>query len=723
MPSIRPRGFPAIALAFVLALLVPASAGAAAKHKLHVSAPNSARCEFIGAPGGRCLLPFPSDYYTVADKKTATGRRVSVNRLSMPANTKGVHIDPAQWNRNDGFSPGQAIVVKIPGLDTPAAFKRSGIVPVTDMGQYSRPGAPVVLIDAVTHKRALIWAELDATAGTKANTALIIREGKNLVEGHRYVVALRGLKTAAGATIKPPTIFRAYRDKLATDSKAVEARRPKMERIFSDLAKAKIGRKDLYLAWDFTVASQRNLSERMLSMRNTAFAQLGDTNLADRKIAGRAPAYTVDPTDATYSDEGKSWTYVPCGADGCQPGESDKVARRVTGTFSVPCYLNQTGCPAGAGLHFATGSNIPTVLPGNVYTARYVCKIPRASLDGPARTGNRAAVYGHGLLGDPNTEINQDQIDSMVFDHGFVYCATRWIGLADEDISNAAKILQDLSTFNTIPDRTQEGFLAQMFLERLMVHPQGFRANPAFADNGGQSDFDTGDRAYYDGNSQGGIFGGALLALSPDVDHGVLGVTGMNFSTLLQRSVDFNSYAQILYKAYPDTLNRQVILSMLQMLWDRGEADGYAEHMTTSPYANTPPHQVLMQVAVGDHQVSDYAARAEARTNGASLYEPAILPGRSLDKVPFFGIPAIKAYPFAGSALVFFDSGPVRTGGLGTPPTPITNVPNALGADPHELPRRSPQGQAQKSAFLEPGGKVIQACGTGPCFSGGYTGS
>ena len=33
----------------------------------------------------------------------------------MPANTKGVHIDPAQWNRNDGFSPGITIVVRVPG--------------------------------------------------------------------------------------------------------------------------------------------------------------------------------------------------------------------------------------------------------------------------------------------------------------------------------------------------------------------------------------------------------------------------------------------------------------------------------------------------------------------------------------------------------------------------------------------------------------------------------
>ena len=33
---------------------------------------------------------------------------------------------------------------------------------------------------------------------------------------------------------------------------------------------------DLFLAWDFTVASERNLSERMLSIRDQSLAALGD---------------------------------------------------------------------------------------------------------------------------------------------------------------------------------------------------------------------------------------------------------------------------------------------------------------------------------------------------------------------------------------------------------------------------------------------------------------
>ena len=82
----------------------------------------------------------------------------------------------------------------------------------------------------------------------------------------------------------------------------------------------------------------------------------------------------------------------------------------------------------------------------------------------------------------------------------------------------------------------------------------------------------------------------------------------MNYSTLLQRSSDFATYQLILNPAYPDELDRIIGFPLLQMLWDRAEADGYAEHMTDDPYPGTPAHQVLMHVAFGDHQVANVTA-------------------------------------------------------------------------------------------------------------------
>ena len=72
--------------------------------------------------------------------------------------------------------------------------------------------------------------------------------------------------------------------------------------------------------------------------------------------------------------------------------------------------------------------------------------------------------------------------------------------------------------------------------------------------------------------------------------------------------------------------------SMIQLLWDRGEANGYAWHMTRDPLPNTPRHTVLLHEAFGDHQVANLATEVEARLLRARLRTPALDPGRSLDR-------------------------------------------------------------------------------------------
>ena len=68
-----------------------------------------------------------------------------------------------------------------------------------------------------------------------------------------------------------------------------------MEDLFAAPRRAGIPRDDLYLAWDFTVGSAERIAGRMLAMRDTAFAELGDTNLGDLTIS-------VSPTSARRAD-------------------------------------------------------------------------------------------------------------------------------------------------------------------------------------------------------------------------------------------------------------------------------------------------------------------------------------------------------------------------------------------------------------------------------------
>src|SRR3982751_3606346 len=106
------------------------------------------------------LLPWPDDAYTKADPTTDTGRRLNLQLADMPADAAGVPVDPAEFNRNDGFSPGTLIVTKVPGIDNEKAFDKAGLVPITDVARSFDRDQPAVVLDAKTGERQLIWSEL-----------------------------------------------------------------------------------------------------------------------------------------------------------------------------------------------------------------------------------------------------------------------------------------------------------------------------------------------------------------------------------------------------------------------------------------------------------------------------------------------------------------------------------------------------------------------------------
>ena len=107
-------------------------------------------------------------------------------------------IDPTEWNRNDGFSPGSMIVTYVAGLDLAA----SGAAPITDIGASLRPG-PADRAARHRHRAALAVLRRARRAGRPARPARARSSGRrsNLIEGHRYVVALRNLRDASGAPI------------------------------------------------------------------------------------------------------------------------------------------------------------------------------------------------------------------------------------------------------------------------------------------------------------------------------------------------------------------------------------------------------------------------------------------------------------------------------------------------------------------------------------------
>jgi hypothetical protein len=687
----------------------PGGGGPTEPPPISIETPNADRCEILDSDN--CMFPWPSTVFTVADESTDTGRRINLAMESMPENKAGVVVDPTEWNRNDGFSPSQSIVTQVPGLDLEA----TGVPALSDLEQSLGIDAPVLVIRARTGEPHLIFGELDVQAEDLADQTFIIRPMAQFERGERYIVALRNLKDGEGNVIEAPEVFRAYRDDTLTDNDAIEERRPAMEDIFATLEEAGVAREDLYLAWDFNVASVRNITERVLHIRDEAFAEL----------ANAAPAFTV--TEVV--------DFAPCDESGCQEGQSDEISREISGTFEVPKYLDSDdGGPGSAFFYDTPDDGLPDRMGGdNLLDAVLLCRVPRSVAENfeqePVAVA-RPYFFGHGLLGDVS-EIREPQNNAMMNEHQMMLCATNWIGFSSKDTAAAAQALGEWSQMAVLIDQQVQSYLNAMYLARLLKHPEGLASDPAFH-AGGQPVFDT-STVYFDSDSLGAVMGGGLMGVIQDVTRGVLGVPGMSYSMLLRRSKNWATYGIFMTGAagaggYPDPKDQAFLLSMIQMLWDRSESSGYAYHISENLLPNTPSHEVLLHVAYGDHSVSMWAADMLARTLGAGLRVPTLEEGRHPDENPFVGLEPIPAGDYTGNAMVVWDNGPIGGGAEngGTAPPPITNIPPTepdYGTNSHWVPRREPAARQQKSDFLMPDGegRFVDPCDPSlPCTADGY---
>lgn len=620
------------------------------------------RCDVLVA--SRCLLPFPNDHFTRADATAPTGRRVAFDRAALPANASGIHIDPADLNRSDGFGPGSTLVAEVTEVDLTA----SRAPMLRDATRSLDDDSPIVVWDATGRTRVEVWAELDANADPGEQPLLLIHPVRNFLDGHRVVVGLRDLRHGDGSPVAASAAFAAYRDGQRTTDAVFEQRREAMERVLSDLGEAGVRRGSLQLAWDFTVASTANITGRLVAIRDQVFGDLG---------AGGVPSFDV----LKVTDD-----------------PDPRVARQIDGTFEVPLFLTASGEPGGRLVLDDRG--IPQRQPGR-YTAEFRCSIPPAALDTPARM----ALYGHGLFGDLG-EVGSAMVRDLSARSNIVYCATNWYGMTEADVPSAAGILGDLSGFGALPDRLHQGILAFLLLGRLMTSESGFSSQDAFRSDGA-SVLDRG-ALYYDGNSQGAILGGTLAAVSTEIRRVVLGEAGMNYSLLLDRSVDFDEYLAVYRPAYPSRFDRFMGIQLIQMLWDRAETNGYANHLTGDPLPGTPAKPVLLLGAIGDHQVSEYSLRAEARTLGAAARLPLAGRDRVAEDDPAAGMPALDDSRRNGSAYFLWDTG--------SPASPSVNTPAREGHDPHDDTPNIAEAQLVKDAFLRLDGTAPDPCAADqPC--------
>lgn len=639
-----------------------------------------------------CLFPFPNDFFSVEDDATVTGKRVRFDEAAMPVNSSGVAIDPAEFNRNDGFSIGPTLLARVEGID----LQQTGAATIIDMGASLDTGAPIQLINADTGERQLIWAELDQVPAAGEPRALMIRMSETLDNATRYIVVLQNVLNSDGVAIESSDAFKIYQQEIPSDIPELEARRAHFEALFSELESYGVSRDDLYLTWDFTTASIENTTSRILHMRDTSLAGL----------AGAAPNITIDSVvDSTAL-------------------EDPNIGRQIDGTLTVPNFMDNAAASPASNLNYTSDDPdaLPQVFNGNgSVEVPFVCVISQAAFADAAdgSTDAQAVVVGHGLFGNRFTAVGVGfgaQLTNAVF------CAVDWWGMSDQDVGAAFAQLGNLSLFPQMPDRLQQALLNKVFLSEAMVNAGGFLSMPEFQDGTGNPLYRAGN-VQYNGISMGSVYGGTLSAISPHFDYSVLDLAGMNWALTIRRGNVWSSYAIAYEPAYPDPLVQALGFSLIQMVWDRADSNGYSNHITRDALPGSKLSRVLIHSPIGDQILTETAAELMQRSLGAARHTPTIVVDRHIAVEPYIGIDTIPAYPYEGNAVMHWDSGPFPIAGHdGTPLQRPENLPRLLGYDTHGMPIGQAAAWAQKAEFWR-SGQVINVCGSEPCYGDGYDGT
>lgn len=597
-----------------------------------------------------CGFPFPSNVYTVADATSATGRRVSFLPEGLPPRKDGSLITGEAWKKSDGFSSGGTILAQIVGATN------SGLAQANSPEDSLAEASPTVLLDAETGQRVLHWAEIDKTAESPEQASLLIFPAEPLRDGARYIVAVRGLLDAEGTTLEASPAFAALRDGTASDDASVEARRDLYTELFGILERASVGQEDLQLAWDFTTASRASNSDWLLHMRDEAMPEDSD-----------GPSYTITSVD--------------------QDLDPVNIAYRLRGTMTVPLYLTSPD-PGGFLVFGEDGLPEPNA---DQPTADFEWEllIPQSALNEPAKL----LQYGHGLLGE-ETQVESEHFRTFCNLNNYAIFSTKLSGMAseDEEFISLKIATGDLDQLTSMFDRLHQGFLNNLLVMRMVS--RGLTQDPTYGS------YLDGSKRFYWGISQGGISGGVLLSISPDVERGALEVMGQPYSQLLNRSVDFDPFFALMRFQYPDARRQQHVLGVLQMLWDRVEPAAYSKYAFSEPFAGSPANRrTLLRVAVGDHQVSTFGGQTMARAMGAKHLDTGV---RNI-----YGLTQVLG-PVDENGAVYAEWD------FGLPAEPLCNLPLSVCDDPHGKLRKLEDARAQLHQFFDTG-VIANTCTAGNC--------
>lgn len=584
---------------------------------------------------------------------------------TMPLDRNGRPIDPYEWNSFDGHSPYPMITTYFSDGNVDDS---SDLIPHHwDLSVFASSTVATIILDTSTNERVAHWSETDrwTDPGVETRRSFLMHPDRRLKDNTTYIVAMRSLRTEAGALITPSEAFRALRDNIATSDPDVEYRRDDYNTfIFPALAAQGFTRSSLQLAWKFTTSSKESMIGRMQPMRDDA--------LNNHMPAG-GPAYSIISVEDDYNDN---------------------HFRKVVVAVEIPLYMTD----AFPGARLVLDSNGNPVYQGTA-PYRNTILIPRTAQTNPRPL--RILQYGHGLFGGQG-EVEGGYLGELANQYGYILVAGDWWGMSTLDVpALLVCMMTDFSDFGLMPDRIQQGLLNKIWTVRALL--TSMKNDPIF--NIGGVNIIEGTASYF-GNSQGGILGVPLMAAHVDITRGVLGVPGGPYVVLLPRSADFVPYSIPIQLRYPDSLDQMTMINLLGAVWDRGEPGGYTSYISKDLMPNTPKHNVLWHYANSDSEVTWLGAYGCARSSDSYQFVNHITECNE----------TVYGFPIATGSI--FNENVIQGYDYQKPCAPRTNTPPASEDNTHGWPRREPSAWAQMDLFFRTG-EVRDFCNGEGCYRSG----
>lgn len=533
-------------------------------------------CNPLG--GVSCLTPWPSMAFTT-EADTATGYQLNIPAAAMPINFNELAIDPAPFNRFDGFPLAGAILAVFDnGVDA------AGLPPHTDPAQSLAPDSATIVLNMDTGERLLHFAEVDMNQLYPEERALIIRPLKRMQPASRYLVAIRSsVKDHLGNDLTPPAGFAAIRDGREYQHPLMDRVAARYDDIFAALDSEGVSRDEVVLAWDFVTASDEFLTSDLLTMRETAMPMM-------------------EPTLPFTADE--------------VPANPERVYRSLAGTHQVPNFLTNGEADDSVMMRDASGNPQQS----GMFDARFAAIIPECVTQPETQFPLPVMVFGHGLFGSGADYLDDNLVQTIANQMCFVVVAGDFIGLTARQLTTVVLIANDLNKIATLTDKLSQSvinFIALSYMVREVF------ANDERFQYQGQPVIDT-SQIFYLGGSLGGIMGNTFMAYEPYIQRGALGVPGGGWGLLFERSLAWGALQIVAQSAYKDWTVQPMLPIMLGMLMETVDPITTAPRVIADPLPNTPAKQIMMYEAIGDSLVTNLSTEMLARTMDMPLVGPSL---------------------------------------------------------------------------------------------------